>query len=145
MEDAQILWNAGRLEGAFVSALIAVAATARRSFPSQKSDRQAFEDFLDQGWFKKMHVEYRGDLHPMCHIFYKWFRCELIHEGELPVDVEIVPDSKPGLLGIRAGGAPEFVLQVSQAWFHELVGTVIRADVNRELLHKQSENSSKVN
>jgi hypothetical protein len=80
-----------------------------------------------------MQVEYRGEVHPMCHIFYKWFRCNLIHEGELPVDVQIIPDSEPGMLGVRAGGAPEYVLQVSQGWYEELVGTVIRAEVNRDL------------
>jgi hypothetical protein len=133
LDDAELLWKSGRREGAFVLVLIAVAATARRRFPDQKNDRQAFEDFLDHGWFKKMQVEYRGEVHPMCHIFYKWFRCNLIHEGELPVDVQIIPDSEPGMLGVRAGGAPEYVLQVSQGWYEELVGTVIRAEVNRDL------------
>jgi hypothetical protein len=138
LEDAELLWKAGRLEGAFVLALIAVAATSRRVFPRPIADQKAFEDFMDQGWFKKMHVEYRGELHEIRHIFYKWFRCNLIHEGELPIDVEIIPDSKPGILSVRAGGAPEFVLQVSQGWYHELVGTVIRAEVNRDLFPLQA-------
>jgi hypothetical protein len=133
LDDAALLWNSGRLEGAFALVLIAVAATARRRFPRPIGDKQAFEDFLSQGWFKRISVEYLGEAHPMYHIFYKWFRCELIHEGELPLDVEIVPDSEPGVLGVRAGGAPEYVLQVSQGWYHELVGTVIRDEVNRDL------------
>jgi hypothetical protein len=142
LEDAELLWKSGRLEGAFVLALVAVSATARRKFPRPIGDQQAFEDFLDQGWFKKMHVEYRGELHQIRHIFYKWFRCELIHEGKLPVDVEIIPDSKPGVLGIRAGGAPEYILHVSQGWFHELVGTVIGAEVNRDQFPNQSVEAS---
>ncbi|MGD0938497.1 MAG: hypothetical protein ABR905_02210 [Terracidiphilus sp.] len=131
LEDAELLWKSGRLEGAFVLALIAVAATSRRAFPGQK-DGEAFENFLNQGWFKRLSVEYLGKVHEMRHIFYKWFRCELIHEGELPIDVEIVPDLKPGSLSVRAGGAPGYVLQVSRGWFHELVVTVIRAEVNRD-------------
>ena len=47
IEDAQYLWSADRLEGAFVLVPIAAAATARRMFPNEKSDRKAFEDFLD--------------------------------------------------------------------------------------------------
>jgi len=133
IDNAQVLWNAGRWEGAFVSALIAVAATARRKFPNEKSDKQAFEAFLRQGWFERLSVEYRGELHPVYHIFYKWFRCELVHEGALPVDVEFMPDPEPGMLAVRAGGAPEHILKVSCGWFHELVHAVISADVNKDL------------
>lgn len=133
LDDAQLLWQSGRLEGAFVLALIAVAATARRTFPDTKGDRQAFEDFLSQGWFKRLSVEYREEVHLIYHIFYKWFRCELIHEGALPVDVEFMPDPEPGALGIRAGGAPDYVLKVSYGWFQELVKTVTSAEVNRDL------------
>ena len=131
--DAQLLWNAGRREGAFVSVLIAVAATARCKFPNEKSDRQAFEAFLRQGWFERLSVEYRGEVHPVYHILYKWFRCELIHEGSLPIDVEFMPDPEPGMLAIRAGGAPEHILKVSYGWFHELVHAVTSADVNKRL------------
>jgi len=129
LEDAQTLWESGRREGAFVLALIAVAATARRKFPNQ-GDREAFENFLRQGWFERLSVEYRGEAHPVYHIFYKWFRCELLHEGSLPIDVELMQDPNPGMLGIRAGGAPDYLLKVSYGWFHELITTVTSADVN---------------
>jgi hypothetical protein len=133
LEDAELLWKSGRLEGAFVLALIAVAATSRRVFPYPIGDQRAFEDFPDQGLFRRMSAEFRGELHQMRHIFYKWFRCNLIHEGELPLDVEIIPDPKPGTLSVRAGGAPVYILQVSQGWFRELANTVIHAEVNRDL------------
>ena len=49
IDDAFFLWEHGRLEGAFVSALTAVAASARRSFPDRKvGDREAFERFLSE-------------------------------------------------------------------------------------------------
>ena len=145
IEDAQYLWSADRLEGAFVLVPIAAAATARRMFPNEKSDRKAFEDFLDQGWFKRLSVEYRGEVHPINHVLYKWFRCELIHQGALPVDVEFMADSEPGVLGIRAGGAPDYILKVSHGWFQELIKTVADADVNRDLFHKESGNGNMVN
>jgi hypothetical protein len=134
IEDAIILWDAGRLEGALLLALTATAATARRRFPDRKiGDRQAFEDFLRQGWFERLSIEYRGEVHPVYHILYKWFRCELAHEGALPVDIEFVPDPEPNVLFMRAGGAPEYILKVSHGWFRELVHAVMNADVNREL------------
>lgn len=37
-----------RYEGAFLNALIAVAATARREYPDNSSDRECFENFLDK-------------------------------------------------------------------------------------------------
>jgi hypothetical protein len=133
LEDAQYMWEAGRLEGAFVSVLIAVAATSKLVFP-KRGDKEAFEGFLSQGWFQRISVEYRGEVHPVYHIFYKWIRCELIHEGTIPVDVRFVEDPEQGVLGIRAGGAPEYVLEVSKGWYFELMATVLEADVNRNLL-----------
>ena len=134
IDDALFLWKHERFEGALLSTLIAVAATSRRQFPSPKiSDKQAFEDFLRQGVFERINVEYHGDCHPVYHIFYKWFRCELVHEGGLPVDIEFIPDDKLGTISIRAGGAPEYILKVSQGWFHELIHVVINAPVNADL------------
>ena len=48
VEDATLLWRHGRIDGAFLNALVAVAATARRRYPKaiQPSDREAFEQFL---------------------------------------------------------------------------------------------------
>ncbi len=91
---------------------------------------------MRQGWFERISVEYRGELHPVYHIFYKWFRCELIHEGALPVDVEFMPDPEPGVLSIRAGGAPDYVLKVSEGWFDELLQTVIHAQLNSDLFSR---------
>src|ERR1035438_5383972 len=48
-------------------------------------------------------------------------------------DVEFMPDPEPGMLSIRAGGAPEYVLKVSRGWFQELVHVVATAEVNKDL------------
>lgn len=135
VEDALLLWKHDRLEGAFLNALIAVAATSRRQFPDHKtvSDREAFERFLASAHRVRLSVEYRGECYPVEHIFYKWFRCELVHEGGLPIDIEFMPDSEPGTLSVRAGGAPEYVLKVSHGWFHHLINAVVRAPVNAGL------------
>lgn len=134
VDDALFLWGNGHYEGAFLSALVAVAATSRlQCTNSQASDKQAFEDFLRQGVFQRLSVEYRGEVHPVYHIFYKWFRCELVHEGGLPIDIEFIPDNEPGSVSIRAGGAPDYVLKVSYGWFHELIHAVVNAPVNKDI------------
>jgi hypothetical protein len=51
------------------------------------------------------------------------------------MDIAFMPDSAPGSLSVRAGGAPEFLLKVSEGWFHHLVGAVVRAPENRGLFH----------
>ena len=54
-------------------------------------------------------------------IFCKWFRCEIVHQGGLPVDVRFMDGIDPGDLSVRAGGAPEYMLVVSPDWFYQLI------------------------
>src|SRR5205807_872361 len=130
VEDALLLYERGRFEGAFLNALIAVAATSRRECPDRAiGDRECFDRFLDRGQrrFRIEAVEFRGQMHPIPHILYKWLRCELVHRGTIPIDVEILEDEG---LSLRAGGRPHYVLQLSRGWFHWLVGTVVEAPCN---------------
>lgn len=132
--DARFLWANGRREGALLNAVIAVAATARRRFPDRKAvgDREAFERFLEAVQSVRMSVEYRGACEPIEHILYKWLRCELVHEGGLPVDIEFV-QGDPDVLSVRAGGKPDFVLRLSESWFDHLIGAVVSAPENAGL------------
>ena len=45
-DDAEHLWTQGRKEGAWVQALIAAAATARKRYPRPIPDSQAFKSFI---------------------------------------------------------------------------------------------------
>jgi hypothetical protein len=132
VEDSLLLWDAGRHEGAFLCALVAVAATSRRRFPDRKaiSDGVAFVQFLESSHTVRIKVEYRGECLPVEQIFYKWFRCQLIHEGGLPIDIEFMLDSEPGTMSVRAGGAPDFILKVSHGWFHHMINAVSSAPEN---------------
>ncbi|NLH40624.1 MAG: hypothetical protein GX448_02200 [Planctomycetes bacterium] len=49
------------------------------------------------------------------------------HEGGLPVDVQFMDTEQ---LSVRAGGAPEYVLEVSHGWFHWLIRSVVEAPCN---------------
>lgn len=134
LADADLLWHHGRREGALLSALVAVSATARRTFPEIEGDRAAFEAFMKttHGW--TIAVEHRGVSVDMDHLFYKWLRCELVHAGSLPPDLRINDNfTDPDHCGVRAGGAPNYVVLLSPGWYQFLVGAVRCAPVNADL------------
>lgn len=137
VDDAKFLWAGGRREGAFLSALVAAAATSRRRFPDRRavSDGEAFELFVRAAHSVRLAVEYRGECHSIEHIFYKWFRCALVHEGGLPIDIEFMEPEEDAILSVRAGGYPEYVLKVSENWFQHLLDAVTRAPENAGDFH----------
>ncbi len=90
-EDAEILWQHGRKEGAWVLALVAVAATARKRYPKPLSDNEAFKRFIRDiartliygkpptGFPSNIVL----DKTPLEAIIYEHLRCNLIHEAEV--------------------------------------------------------------
>ena len=134
LADADLLWRYGRREGALLIVLVAVAATAQRTFPGIKGDRAAFEAFMRTTHDWTIAVEHRGEAVDMDHLFYKWLRCELVHKGSLPPDVRIddnFPD--PMACGVRAGGKPEYTVLLSPGWYPFLASAVRMAPVNAGL------------
>lgn len=133
IDDAIFLWQNNHFEGALLSTLIAVAATARLRYPDRAnvSDKASFEKFLGESSRVKTHIEFRGECRPIENIFYKWLRCELVHEGGIPTDIEFIPSEDQNALMIRAGGAPEYKLKLSESWFQHLVGIVVEAPENQ--------------
>jgi len=94
------------------------------------NDREGFEQFLRDSHTVRLSVEYQGVCHPVEHILYKWLRCELVHEGGLPVDIEVSNDDAPGVMSVRAGGAPDYTLRIGNGWFHHLIAAVTIAPEN---------------
>lgn len=121
MIDARLLWQDERWEGGFLMALVAVAARARQEHPRPMTERDAFERFVRSRFQMRWSVEYRDDQWDLESVFYKWMRCELVHEGGLPVDLRFMEDVEADALAVRAGGAPSHVLLVSPGWFHQLL------------------------
>jgi len=116
--DAGVLWAAGRRESALLLGLVALASRARAEH-RHIGDREAFTAYIRQlhGW--TISVEYRGQQVDTDQLLYKWLRCELVHAGSLPPDIQF-DDSlgQPGDgLAIRAGGAPEYCVLLSPSWF----------------------------
>jgi hypothetical protein len=122
---------ANRIDDAFLSALVATAATARLRYP-EMNDREGFEQFLRDSHTVRLSVEYQGVCHPIEHILYKWLRCELVHEGGLPVDIEVSSDDEPGVMSVRARGAPDHILRLGNGWFHHLIAAVTAVPENAE-------------
>jgi hypothetical protein len=143
VEDALELHRLNRFEGALLCALVAAAATASKEQPNRNvGDRECFEAFLAKGAFQRIgEVEFRGRLHAIPHIFYKWLRCELVHEGSVPIDIEFIGDKSSGVLSLRAGGAPSYVLQLSHGWLFEILHLVKISRANEESLQARSRTS----
>lgn len=119
VEDATYLAQHGRYVGALTTLMLAVAASSRRTFPKgtksrekpkeEMSDREAFTLFLggrirkilfgdfgspDEGT-SGISVAFRAAQHDIAFILYKYYRCELVHDGELPEDVEFSAVNRP--------------------------------------------------
>ncbi len=97
VDDAEQLWANGRKEGAWVQALIAVAATARLRYPKPIPDGQAFRSFICDiagaivsgrmespgPLYIRFYSEDRSQYRTLEDIFYTELRCKLVHEVEL--------------------------------------------------------------
>ena len=124
IDDANFLWSNGRKESAFLLILIAFASLSRLRYPKyQYRDNEAFMKLFRDFNKISVRVEYRGKLEPIENIFYKWIRCQLIHEGGLPMDLEFID----GGTSIRAGGAPEFVLKLGTGWFVSIMNSILNS------------------
>ena len=139
LEDAMVLWEHGRREGAWIQVLIAAAATSRVRFPNKK-DGEAFKAFIRQ----ITPTIFDGSIPPLPRgpivrfgtgggksimleeILYRLFRCNLLHEAELHPDVSfsdfrIVGDEVVSELGM---GTP---LKIPVVWVMNLAKAVAEA------------------
>lgn len=117
MIDAEVLWTAGRREGALLCVLVAVSAVARIEHPGM-GDGAAFRVFLVDRHTWNISVEHRSQQVSVDQLLWKWLRCELAHNAALPVDVQLYdPDENPEGLYVRAGGAPDYCVLLSAGWY----------------------------
>jgi len=128
LEDATILWQMGRREGALLNVLVAVAATAQITHPCVRGDRKRFVAFLRSNHSWRISIEYRGQQVDVDELLYKWLRCELVHKAEIPVDIRIDDGfADPDTCSIQAGGSPEYEVLLSPGWYDFLVQSVKNA------------------
>lgn len=120
LADADVLWAAGRSEGALLSVLVAVTAIAREVHP-QCGDGDAFRRFLAARHRWSISVEHRGRQVSVDQLMWKWLRCELAHRATLPIDIQFgEANEDPDQLWIQAGGAPGYRVRLSTGWYQWL-------------------------
>lgn len=134
LDDGDLLWRHDRFEGALLSVLVAIGATARRITPQESGDRAAFVAFMRSTHNWTISIEHRGVQVDLDNLLYTWMRCELVHTGALPPDIRLDPElANPTECVVRAGGPPAFTILLSHGWYHLLVDAVRNAPVNRDL------------
>lgn len=163
VEDAIFLAENGRHVGALANLLLAVAASSRKTFPKDKTksikepkkmmkDGEAFTLFLG-GRIRKIlfgdfggpdmgnsgiSVNFKDKQLDVAYILYKYYRCELVHEGELPEDIEFSPPTDDRNLGISNGGVSVLIsagntMNLDYGWIDLLVNAVTHARCNGAL------------
>jgi hypothetical protein len=158
VEDATFLAQNGRHLGALTNLMVAVAASARKCLPKgtkslekpaePMGDREAFTLFLG-GRIRRLlfgnygsqeygdsgiSVGFKGRQYDIAYVLYKFYRCELVHEGELPEDVEFEPrDCAGGVkdrnnLSVSISTGNKMILD--HGWIDLLVGAIVNARCN---------------
>jgi hypothetical protein len=138
IEDAELLWQQGRKEGAWALALIAAAATSRKRYSKPIADNQAFKSFIRDVLPTLMYGKpLQGtpnpriifDQTPVEDIIYEHLRCNLVHEGELSQKVvfseSVIVDGK--LQATLAVGSPNVI---PDFWVLHLIKAVREAPEN---------------
>lgn len=106
LEDAQLLVDAKRYEGALLSVCAALSATSRKRYPDRKmGDRKAFIALMDEeicvvtgGAFRNVFIKtpgadlniYPDQMMPLQVVLYQFVRCALAHEASLAENIEVI-------------------------------------------------------
>lgn len=152
IEDAHFLAANNRHLGALIVLMLAIAATSRRRFPKGTNslenpsktmgDREAFTLFLggrirhllfggygaDEVGNSGILVSFKGKQLDLAYILYKYYRCELVHEGELPQDIEFKPSTDQNNSGVSITSGDKMVLDYG--WINLLISVVELAPCN---------------
>jgi hypothetical protein len=143
VDDALVLWNAGRKEGAWVLALVAAAATARKRYPRPMKDNESFKAFIRDITLTLVYGKPAGENRPAVlfgdslleDIIYKDMRCKFVHEAEIEGTVvldecRLVNGGTTGTMRVGGGGKPH---GFPDFWALHLLKAVREALENREL------------
>lgn len=146
LEDARVLFSAGRQQGAFVAVLVAAAATARKRYPSDEwDDSEAFRNFI----YDEMGVITGGPKYGVAFPFqrrltlledllYYHLRCQLVHEGSMP---ETIVFKDPVLVQGKSCNAMHLgsPLGFPVGWIDRLATAVWLAPENDDLWKDEAE------
>ncbi|MDT3230881.1 hypothetical protein [Pseudomonas sp. rhizo25] len=147
IDDAIFLFENKRYQGCLSLVMLAIGASSKKVFPyPPHRDNYAFEQFLgsriasvlwghrlgDGVGNSRVMFTFRGEDHLIEHILYKYYRCALVHEGELPNDVIFSPSvgmpESPGSQGVLVASGSNMVLDYN--WLEVLIRCVTHAECN---------------
>jgi len=139
LDDATILNDNGRYEGALLSVLIAVAGTSRKRYSQegQIGDAEAFKNFLRKDLYEifkiggDFRVKFRGKTILLEELLYHNMRCKLVHEAKLPYDVVFEP-GPPQTMGVKVA---EDKITISSGILDFLREAVRKAPENADLFN----------
>jgi hypothetical protein len=149
IEDAEHLWAQGRKEGAWVQALIAAAATARKRYPRPMGDRKAFTTFIcdvthtimtgkiggPSPTYMRFYTDNRGENRKLEDMFYDELRCNLVHEAEVKEvgfsESKVEAGRYVGTISVPARGKAE----IPDFWVLHLIAAVKAAPENSNLFN----------
>jgi len=160
VDDAVFLAKNGRYLGALTNLMLAVAASSRKTFPKGKTkslkdpaknmgDGEAFTLFVG-GRIKKIlfgdfggpdsgssgiSVSFKGKQYDVAYVLYKYYRCGLVHEGELPEDIEFNPPNKNQNSGVGVSISCGNIMVLDYGWIDLLVNAVIYARCNGKIFN----------
>ncbi len=146
LEEANILWENGKYEGALHSVLTAAAGASRLRYPkghamSRKhpgqsmGDHEAFETFLEEQQTltgtSHLTVGAHGE-RTFSSVIYTLYRCCLAHEASLVNGGEFVPDRKPGYVFLQLTSLDPLGFRISHSTVMFLADLVARAPEHAE-------------
>lgn len=150
IDDAVFLASVGRYVGSLSILMLAVSASARKTFPQKiknrknkweyvVKDRDAFVRFLRNRFLSLFSsgvdgldsnislfgTSFLGEISSVEEVLYRYYRCTLVHEGALPCNVEFLSSptgSESGSLSLEFSGSADKVV-----FYHGIIEVLIRA------------------
>ncbi len=132
LEDAVLLAEAGRYEGALLMLLVAMSATSRKRYPESEepSPGKAFKKFVDDSrrhlFGLEAALQESGSTQSLGDFLWNALRCALEHEGQLsPEHHPVRPDVVVTLAGNKTEG-----IGLTTSMFYSLEKAVARSREN---------------
>ncbi|SDP33359.1 hypothetical protein SAMN05428975_1187 [Mucilaginibacter sp. OK268] len=137
--DAEFLYLHQHYYGALALSMVVIGASSRKTYPSgtasiatppgRMNDKEAFQTFLTDNWKGlKPKLEVDGKGYSMAEILYKFYRCNIVHEGALPPEFSFTDQGDESLTITTGGGSP---FTINKVWIKALLHTAKSADCNR--------------
>jgi hypothetical protein len=122
--DEAIALEAKFPEASLILSLVAVAAAARKKYPRPTHyDSTAFTTYLNERGGDFLKFTYKGKQKSVADVLYEEYRCNLIHEAELPIHVKINDKNDDMSIGLNGDE-----ITLGRGWCGWLISAVVHDD-----------------